>query len=157
MTTDDVQTPFDNMKKPEARPEIHKQQLKLMLFSAKKSAALGIWLVAVPCFFLFAVVMKHFFRIDLHIFTIVEEFIASIDRTSGVPFLGPLLLVGLPLVTVAVNALAIIHVDLDRERKELVATLRLRWLNLSLIVLSLSLVGIFLLYAIVENIHHQII
>ena len=157
MTIDDSPIPFNEMKKPDVKPEMHKQQLKLMLFNAKKSAALGVWLIAVPCFFFFSVVMKHLFHVDLHVFTIMEEFIASVDRTSGIPFLSPVLVVGLPLLTIAVNALAIIHVDLDRERSELVATLKLQWLNIVLIVLSLSLVGIFLLYAITENIHHHII
>jgi len=101
------------------------------------------------------VFMKHYFMIDLHIFTIIEEFIASIDKT--IPMLSPLLLVGFPLVAVLINALAILHVAFDRERRELIATVRVRWLNLAFILLGLTLIGIFISYVIIENIHHYLL
>lgn len=148
-------SPLSDLKVPDVTPESHKRQLKLTLFDARKSAALAVWLVAAPCFFLFAVFMKHYFMIDLHIFTIIEEFIASIDKT--IPMLSPLLLVGFPVIAVLINALAILHVSVDRERKEVIATVKLRWMNLAFILLSLGLIGIFLSYVIVENIHHYLL
>jgi hypothetical protein len=148
-------SPLSDLRVPDVTPESHKRQLKLTLFDARKSAALAVWLVAAPCFFLIVVFMKHYFMIDLHIFTIIEEFIASIDKT--IPMLSPLLLVGFPLVAVLINALAILHVAFDRERRELIATVRVRWLNLAFILLGLTLIGIFISYVIIENIHHYLL
>ncbi|MBM2845268.1 MAG: hypothetical protein HW407_580 [Bacteroidetes bacterium] len=161
-------SPLSDLKVPDVTPESHKRQLKLTLFDARKSAALAVWLVAVPCFFLFAVFMKHYFMIDLHIFTIIEESIASIDKT--IPMLSPILLVGFPLIAVLINALAILHVSIDRERREVIlhvsidrerreviATVKVRWINLACILLGLTLIGIFISYVIIENIHHYLL
>ena len=148
-------SPLSDLKVPDVTPESHKRQLKLTLFDARKSAALAVWLVAVPCFFLFAVFMKHYFMIDLHIFTIIEESIASIDKT--IPMLSPILLVGFPLIAVLINALAILHVSIDRERREVIATVKVRWINLACILLGLTLIGIFISYVVIENIHHYLL
>ena len=139
------------MKVSDVKAEEHKRQLKLTLFDAKKSAALAVWLVAVPCFFLLAVFMKYFFRLDLHIFTIVEEFAASIDRTFHFPA-SVILLVGFPLAAVAINMLSILHVAIDRDRRELLTTIKLKWINIAFVLLGVGIVGIFLVYAIVENV-----
>jgi lantibiotic transport system permease protein len=155
MNTEKTPPELPELKIPEVKGEAHRRQLKLMLFDAKKSAALTVWLVAVPCFFLFAVFMKYSLRVDLRIFTIIEEFMASIDKSSGVPMMSALLLVGLPLVAVAVNVLSLLHITIDHEQNELVATIKLRWLNITLTIVCLGVIGIFLAYAILENIHHH--
>jgi hypothetical protein len=58
-------------------------------------------------------------------------------------------------VGVAVNLLSLVHLSFERERKELIATLKLRWMNIALTMLCLGVIGIFIAYAILENIHHQ--
>jgi len=148
-------SPLSDLKVPDLNPESHKRQLKLTLFDARKSAALAVWLVAVPCFFLFAVFMKHYLMVDLHIFTIIEESIASLDKT--IPMLSPILLVGFPLIAILVNALAILHVAFDRDRREIIATVKVRWINLACILLGLTLIGIFISYVIIENTHHYLL
>jgi hypothetical protein len=154
MTANDFFPGEPDLKIPEVRAGAHKQQLKLTLLDAQKSAALTVWLAAVPCFFLFAVLMKHAFRYDLGVFTIIEEFVASIDRSSGIPFLSVLLLAGLPLLAVAINLLSLLHVAIDRPRKEVIISVKIRWLNIFLLVLNLGIVGVFLAYGLVENIRH---
>jgi hypothetical protein len=115
MKKDPIPPPVEGLEIPEVKTEEHKRQLKLTLFEAKKSAALTVWLVAVPCFFLFAVFMKHYFRYDMHIMTIMEEFVSSIDKASGFP-MSAVLLAGFPLIAIAVNTLAILHVTFDSGR-----------------------------------------
>ena len=146
---------ISGLKIPEVDAQAHRQQLKIALLSAHKTAALTVWLVAAPCFFLFAVAMKHYFHYDLGVFTIIEEFVASVDRTSGFPLSG-LLLVGLPLFAVAINLLSILHVTLEPAQREMVVTIKLRWKNIALLMLCLLLVGIFMLYGLIENIHHSL-
>ena len=69
-------------------------ELKMTLLSAKKTTAIGIWLIAIPVYFLFCVFMKYYLHINLHVFDIIIDTMASIDRQSGFHYLSPLLLVG---------------------------------------------------------------
>jgi len=154
MSTKENPPVIPGLKIPEFRAEKHREQLKLTLFNAKKSAAMTVWLVAIPCFFLFAVFMKQYFHYDLSLFGNIEEFIASIDRSSPIPMLSVILLVGLPLVGLAINTLSILHLEINRERKELIGTIKWRWINVAFILLCAGLLGIFMLYSIVENIRH---
>jgi hypothetical protein len=91
----------------------------------------------------------------LGVFTIIEEFVASIDRACSFP-MSVLLLVGLPLLGILVNLLSILHARVEPGQRELVVTFKLQWKNIALLILSLGLVGIYLLYSLIENIHHSI-
>jgi hypothetical protein len=154
MNSTDSHDGIPGLRVPEVNAESHREQLKITLFNSRKSAALTVWLVAVPCFFLFAVTMKHYFRYDLGIFTIIEEFVSSIDRDAHFP-LSAVLLVGFPLIGLAINLLSILHVAIEPARKEMVITMKLRWVNILLSVLTLAIVSVFMIYALIENIHHS--
>jgi hypothetical protein len=140
---------------PEIQADAHRRQLKIMLFSAQKSAALAVWLVAVPCFFLFGVAMKHYFHYDVGLLTIMQELVSSMDRSSGFP-LSILLFVGLPIVVIVTNFLSIIHVALDSIHHDLVVSIKLRWQNIALTFLAFCLLGIFMLYGLIETLHHTL-
>jgi hypothetical protein len=50
----------------------------------------------------------HLLRVNLQIFPLIADLVASIDRTYGFP-LSALLPVGLPLVALGINALSVLH------------------------------------------------
>ena len=154
MDRDELQQKMENLKTPSVDSIQHYRELKLMMLSAKKSAAIGFWFLVIPCYFLFCVFMKYYFHVNLHFFEIVIELFAELDKTPGWKFLGPLLLVGLPLVAIVLNALSIMHFEYEKSWKEINITIRLRWFNLIIILVSATLICIFLLYAIMENAHH---
>lgn len=143
---------LENISKPDTSGVKPLKEIKLSILSVRKSAALGMWFIFIPCFFLFCVLMKYFFHVNTHLIDTVEDIVASIDKSSGIPFLSPLLLVGLPFAGVVINALAITHVSLGRQ--EAVITLKLKWLNILVLVISLCIILIFLLYLITENSEH---
>ncbi len=68
-----------------------------------------------------------------------------------------LLFVILPLLAALANLLTIMRFTYDRLRKELVVSIRLSWLNIILAIASLAVVGMVILYGIVENAHHNAI
>jgi hypothetical protein len=59
-------------------------------------------------------------------------------------------------VGLALNLLSILHVAIEPAHKELVVTIKLRWVNILLAGLTLGIVGIFMLYALIENIRHTL-
>ncbi|MEO8148595.1 MAG: hypothetical protein ABI723_13200 [Bacteroidia bacterium] len=148
---DDFNKKLENMKLPDTSGVQQPSQLKATLLNSKQTSAIGVWLIAVPCFFLFCVVMKYFFCINLHFFDIIEDAMASMDKNSSTKFISPVLLVGAPLIAIVLNSLAIMHFSIDKAMHELNITIKLKWFNILLIKISLGIVLIFLLYSIKEN------
>lgn len=150
---DDFLRKMETLQKPEIDDLPQMRDFKLVLLNSKKSATLGIWLVAVPLFFLFCVCMKYAFHINLHFFDVVEDTVASMDKSSGIPFLSAILLAGLPILGFAVNALSLIHVQFEKQvsEKKLLISIRIQWANIIIMTISFIIVCIFLLYLISEN------
>ena len=130
-------------------------EIKLAIVNAQRSAVLGLWFILVPCYFLFCVFMFYYFHLEYGVFGSIFELFSILDKDPNMWLLGPILLIGLPLVAILLNALAITHFSFDRSQQTLGITLKLRWFNLAILLLSIAIVGVFITYAIVENIHHQ--
>jgi hypothetical protein len=145
----DLEKELGNMKMPDSEIKSN-ESVKLTLVQAKKSAALGVWLVAVPLFFLFCVTMKYMFHVNLHFVDVLEETISSLDKSAGTKWLSPLLFMGFPLLSIFLNGLAITHFEVN-NKKQLIITLKLKWTNIFILLVSCGIVGTFLLYLITEN------
>ena len=48
---------MENLKVPDVNPSQHQDMVKMAIMNAGRSAALGLWLVIVPCYFLLCVFM----------------------------------------------------------------------------------------------------
>lgn len=150
---------LEELKRPELSSATQQRQIKLFLVNAKRSSWLGILLVAVPCLFLFGVILKYGFRLNLPVFTELEEAMAKMDH-SFFRFVPPLILVAGPLVALALNLLAIMHCYFDHARRELQITIRLRIFNLLIAAVCLFILAIVFLYIVGENgppffLHHS--
>ena len=154
MEKDQFTKKMEELKTPDTGNIHHYRDLKLMLVSAKKSGTIGFWFIVVPCYFLFCVFMKYYFHVNLHLFDVFIEMISDLDKTRGMKFISPIVLVVLPLAGIVLNALSILHFQYEKSWKEVRITVRLRWINILIILLSGLLVCVFILYALVENFHH---
>jgi len=149
---------MEDLQVPEINPTGHPKMVKMAILNAERSAALGVWLIVVPCYFLLCVFMYYFFHVRLSIFVSMFNLMSSLDKTPYIGFLSPLLLVGLPIVSVIINMLSIMNVQYRRldpnmpGAKEINISIRLRFWNILLILVSLAIVCIFVCYAIAENI-----
>lgn len=154
MRPEDFEKKLSDLKKPSVEEIKPPREIKLAVVNAQRSAAIGAWFVAVPCYFLFCVVMKYYFHLHIGLFNTMIEMMSQLDKSPAMRVLSPILLVGLPVTGVVLNALAIMHFSFVPATRSLLITIKLRWINLVVMSVSLCLVAIFLLYAIVENIHH---
>jgi hypothetical protein len=149
---------MENLKVPDVDVSAHQKAVKIAIMNAERSAVLGVWLIIIPCYFLFCVCMYYYFHVRTNFFEATFTLVSDLDKSSKTKFLSPLLLVGLPIVSIVVNALAITHVTLPRVGpntkmiKEFSLTVKVKLWNILLIIISLLIVSIFLAYAIVENI-----
>src|SRR5437660_4982473 len=141
---------LEGIERPDLSSATHQRQLKLVLVSAKRSSWIGILLVTLPCLFILGVILQYGFRISIPLFSALEEKMADIDR-SFFRFVPPLLLVGGPLIALALNLLAILHFYIDRVRWELQVTVKFRIINLLIIVICLLLLATIFMYVVAEN------
>lgn len=155
MNADEFEKHMENLQKPGADSVKPSIDIKLAVVNPQRSAAIGVWFIAVPCYFLFCIFMKYYFHFNIGIFDIIVEMMSDLDKNPNMWFLSPLLIVVLPLVGVVLNALAITHFSYAPVSRILQISIKLRWMNVLVLLVSLSLVSIFILYAIIENIHHS--
>jgi len=141
---------LEGIERPDLSSATHQRQLKLVLVSAQRSSWIGILLVTLPCLFLFGVILKYGFGVGGHLFSALEEKMADIDR-SFFRFVPPLLLVGGPLIALALNLLAILHFHMDPFRRELQVTVKLKIINLLIIGICLLILATIFIYVVAEN------
>ncbi len=147
--------PFDSERFDIQVPEIPSpqqgRQLKLALLDARRTSNLGVVLLAVPCVFVFVAFATRMHRgIRVPGFAALEEWMLRIDQTP-LWFLPPAILVGLPLLALTINALAILNVRFDRSTRELQLTFKLRPLNIALIAICVLILSAIALYVVGEN------
>ncbi len=150
MKPDEFKQHMENLKKPEGAvtPPPH---LKLAILNAKASATFGVWVIAIPALFLFFVLLKYYMRIDSAFLTSIEDFVTRVDRNPATWFLQPILLLALPVLSIIINLLAITHIGWESKAKVLTLSMKLRLINILILVASTVVVTCFVLYLIVEN------
>lgn len=146
---------MENLRVPGINPPAHAEKVKMAIMNAERSAALGVWLVIVPCYFLFCVFMYYFSHVHLGWFAAMFKLMSGLEKTQFIDFLGPILLVVLPIICIVINTLAITHVSIqkfDGKGRQFLLTIKPRLWNVLLILLSLAIVFIFIAYVMTENI-----
>ena len=151
MTPEDFEKKMEDLKTPRASGVKEPVEIKLAILNAQRSAAMGIWFVVVPCFFIACVFMKYIFHFRTGLLDTFEETISALDRNPGTWWIQPVLLVGLPIVSIIINALSIMHFRWDGYTRSFIITLKVRWINIIILLISAGIVMIFLLYLITEN------
>ena len=149
---------MENLKVPDVNPSQHQDTVKMAIMNASRSAALGVWLIAVPCYFLLCVFMFYFFHARMGWFAAMFSLLSGLAKIPFIDFLGPVVLFALPIVCIIINVLSILHVqvkNIDPERrkvKELNITIKVKLWNIVLILISLAIVFVFISYVMTESI-----
>ena len=142
---------MENLKKPDVPADASRRQTKIAILNAKKSAAWGIWFIAIPVFFLACVTIKYLFHWTWGVSDNLIEWMANMDQHAATAWITPVLFVLLPAICALANLLAILHFMYDKTTKELLVTVKLKWLNIALAVVSVCIIGIILLYGLMET------
>jgi len=149
---------MENLKIPEAIPGEHPRMVKMAIMNAQRSAALGVWLIIVPCYFLLCVLMYYYFHIKAGWFGSMFTLIAGLEDVRGIDFFAPIMFLVLPVICIIINVLGITHVSFQRidpnrsKVRELNITVKLKLLNIVLILISIAILLVFLSFAMTESI-----
>ena len=142
---------MENLKKPEVNAGASQKQIRLAVLNAKRSAAWGIWFLITPIFFFSCVAIKYFLHWNWGVAGNFLDWMAGVDKSTAFPMVSILLFIILPGIGAIVNLLAILHFIYDKLTRELVVTIKLKWLNIFLAIISVAIIGMVLLYGISEN------
>ena len=151
MEEKDFLNKMENLKKPEVNPEASQRQIKLAIMNAKKSAAWGAWFLLIPIIFFGCVAIKELLGWDWNFAENFPEWIVYLDNATGFPLTSIVLFIILPAIGALANLLAIMHFIYDKLTKQLIITIKLKWLNIILAAISILVIAFVLLYAISEN------
>jgi hypothetical protein len=144
---------LDQLRRPTPAAPALKRELKLALLSARTSSRLGVLLVALPALFVFGVIVRYGFGLPVPGFAALERLVAWMEHQPYIPLLSPLVVAGAPLLALALNLLAILHVEWSRPRRELTLTLKLRWANLAICALCLLILAMVFVHLVAERPH----
>ncbi len=150
--TEDFEKKLLGIIKPEPKVE-HSRFLKLPILNAQKSASLGVWLIAAPLFILACICMKILFTHQGSVWISFFETLAKLDDSGWGWFYGPMIILVFPVIAFVLNLLSIIRFQYNREQKDLMVTVRLKWGNIIILLLSTLILAAFMSYIFTENIH----
>ena len=145
MKDEEVENMLNNLKMPEPEKIMGHRELKIPLMSYRKSSKAGLWLLLLPLTFAITVVLKMEFGVQSGYLDLVRKFFSAIDDHVVLTYLIPVIFLGLPLIAMIINLLAICHFQQNRKMKELIVTIKYRPINILIFLISFALVIYFLL------------
>lgn len=145
---------MENLTIPNIKSNATKEVLKITLLNSRKSAHLGVLLLLLPFLFFFGNVAKYNLGIDLDFINLFLGWIISLDTVPVVNWLIRFILLGGPILAILFNLFAIMHMYSNHETHEFIITLKLKWVNIAIIILCGLILLLFFTYLVVENMNH---
>ena len=150
MTKEKLSTYLKDIPKPEAPATENEAVVRLALLSARRSAVLGIVLIALPG----VLILLLFLQNSFHVFPGLIRWLAG--KGSVIPFgWRPVVvfffLVGFPFVAVAVNLLSVSWFRYYRWKRELVISIRMRWPNILIAIIGSALAAFYVMHLLADT------
>ncbi len=89
---------MENLQVPDINPNEHPRMVKMAIMNAERSAALGVWLIIVPCYFLLCVLMYYYFHGRIGWFGSMFTLVEWLGKSKGIDFLAPVVFLVLPVI-----------------------------------------------------------
>lgn len=126
-------------------------RFRTYLLNTRRSAILGLLLLVLPFLFVLGNLIEYVLKLNAGIIRKVIDLFIFFDQYPGLWFLGPLLLMGGPLLAVLLNLFSILHVHYEKKSNEVIFSLKVKWLNIMVLLVCVLIVGTLFLYLVVEN------
>jgi hypothetical protein len=146
---------MENLNKPDINADASRRQVRIAIMNAKKSATWGIWLLVIPFLFFLSFVVPQIFNWDGGIFKTIAGWMHALDKVAQ--WTSPVILLLLPVIAAILNLLAILHFVYDRATRELIVTIKMKWFNIILVLISVAILGVVSLFVVVDNVAERTI
>jgi len=145
MKKENIDEMLSNIDLPDAENIKHQQELKIPLLNYKKSSRAGLWLLVLPAVVAITYTLRYELGIVSSFLENIKSFFAAIDKNQFFTFLIPVIFVGLPLIAMTLNFLAVCHFTTNKEKKELLITIKNRPVNIAVFLIAFAILVFFLL------------
>ena len=135
MDKDDLEKKLENLSKPQLPQLQHQIQLKLSILSAKKSAKASLWLLLIPFLIFISRAFQDIFNVPIPPDSWLEVYSTQWPLWLRITVFITIVIV-IPLIAVILNLLSIIWLQYDHEQKVLNISIRIRTINLIIIVVA---------------------
>jgi hypothetical protein len=146
---------LENMKTPEANNVKHQEVYKMVLTNAKKSSRIGIVFILIPLLFVLIASLKMFFFMQIDFHATMDAVAVDTAKFGALKWILPVVFLGLPILAIIINLLAISHFNVDKEKKELVISIRYRLKNIIVLIISVLIVIAFFVFVIIAYTHFK--
>jgi len=130
---------MENLNTPNTDFVKHQEILKIGLMNSRKSARIGIVFILIPMLLIVIAYLKIKLLIHWDFFTRLNQYVSNQNQTSVFSWISHIIFIGLPILAIIINLLAITHFYIDKQNKELTITIRYRLKNLIVLLLSVAL------------------
>ena len=89
--------------------------------------------------------------INWDFFNRLQQFVSNQNQSSVLSWVLHIIFIGLPILAIIINLLAITHFYVDKQNKELTITIRYRFKNLIVLLISAVLVVLVFIYVLLLN------
>jgi len=136
---------MENLNTPNTDFVKHQEIMKIGMVNAKRSARIGIIFILIPMVLVILAYVKIKLLIHFDFFTKLQQFVSDQNQSSVLSWVSHIILIGLPVLAIIINLLAITHFYIDKRNKELIITVRYRLKNLIVLLISaVLLVSVFM-------------
>lgn len=154
MNNQEFEKKMENLSAPSIRSESTKQILKITLLNARKTANVGLLLLILPFIFVFGNIFKYELGIELGFITSFLDWLMSLDQSPVINWIIRFFILGAPAIAALANLLAITHFFYEKESNQFIISVKLKWINIAVILFCSLIVFVLLGYLIVENVNH---
>ena len=127
---DDFIRALERLEVPKVGDVGHQEYVRRVILSAPRSAALTLWYILIPGYLLLCVLMKASFGVEPHLFAVFDGIVRELGASPLGQALPALLFLGLPMIAVLLNLVAV-----RRQR-----------INLLIVFLGLLLSSLYVVY-----------
>jgi hypothetical protein len=145
MKNADFENMLNRIQTPEPEKIMQHHELKIPLLSYRKSSKAGLWLLLVPLVAAITTFLKMELGVKSGYLDLIRKFFSAIDNNLVLTYFIPIIFIGLPLIAMIINVLAICHFQQNKKVKELIITIKYRPLNIAIFLISFALLVFFLL------------
>lgn len=142
---------MENLNTPNTDFVKHQEILKIGMMNARKSARIGIVFILIPMVLIVLAYIKIKLLIHWDFFPRLQQFVTGQHQPGILSWVTHLFFIGLPILAIVINLLAITHFYIDKQNKELIITVKYRLKNLIILLLGALLLVLVFMYILLSN------
>jgi hypothetical protein len=151
MKRSDFLSMMGNLEPPNFEDMSYQNHFRTYLLKTRPNAAFGFLLILLPLLFVTANILEYVLKVNPGPLRLINDLFVFFDQEPLLWWLGPAILLGGPLLAFLLNLLSVLHIHYEKPSRELVIALRLQWLNIAVLVFCFLIVGLLVLYLLLEN------